>query len=279
MNKVRVSAAVVALAAAGIVVHSHTGVNGQIKACHSNDGLIEHIVIDCIYLLERNDISDQTRANALFRRAFLMQQQDPNMAEADYLAVLEIRPDWTWALNNLGNLYINLNRPADALPYYTRALEVEPDAHHRRSNRARTFYGLERYEEALADLVIVLTAHPDSLWDMLMKARCLRELGDHDGAVEVYSRIIQLDSEYGSTLLERARVYHRHLDLLDEAEADLRQVLESEPGNKWAAAELGYVLLDLNRPEEAKVAFEAALKIDQEYRYALRGLERISKAD
>jgi len=276
MNKIRLAAVAVAITAVCIYISGHFGVRAQLDACLKKSAAAQ-VVADCTSLLDRDDISNQTRITALFRRAFVSAKQDPKLAETDYITILEIRPDWTWPLNNLGLVYLDMDEPSKALPFFNRALEIEPDANHRRANRADAYFAMQRYTEALADTEIILASNPNSLRAQLVHGRSLEELGDYDAALESYSKIILLDSDNARARRERAWLYHGHLKLPDHAEVDLRHVLERNPDDHRASGLLGYVLLRLNRYSEAADAFERALAIQPDYSYALRGLTRVDR--
>src|SRR3990172_4395110 len=61
-------------------------------------------------------------------------------AEAGYRRVLELKPDWADAHNNLGVTLWDQGRQAEAEASYRRALEIEPDyveAHYNLANAMR----------------------------------------------------------------------------------------------------------------------------------------------
>jgi len=60
--------------------------------------------------------------------------------------------------------------------------------------------------------------------------------------------------------------------LLDKAEDDLKQAVELDPANAKARVTYGFVLLKLDRPEEAKAQFSAALEADARAEDAKAGL-------
>lgn len=277
MNKIRLAAVAVIFTTVCILISGHFGVRAQIKACFKEDTATQ-VVANCTSLLNRDDISDQTRAKTLFRRAIVSARQDHlKLAEADYLAVLEIRPDWTWPLNNLGLVYLNMDEPSRALPFFNRALEIEPDAHHRRVNRAEAYFDLQRYPEALADTEIIFASDPGNLNAQLVHGRSLGELSGYDAAIESYSKFIMLDSDNAAARVGRAMLYHEDLNLPFHAEVDLRHVLERNPDDLIASGVLGYVMLQLNRYADANDAFEHALVIKPDYAYARRGLTRVER--
>ncbi|MES0860962.1 tetratricopeptide repeat protein [Ruegeria sp. SCPT10] len=196
------------------------------------------------------------------------------MAEADYLAVLEITPDWTAPLHNLGLIYLNRDEYDKALSLFNHLLEVDPASDFGHSGRANTYYEMKRYSEALADTRFVLASDPNAVIDQHREGRILDRLEDFDAALEAYSRTVLLDTNYALVRLDRAWLYYQHLELPYHAEVDLNHVLALYPNDHVAWAVLGDVLLRLGRYAESETAIERALGIKPEYDFALRTAER-----
>ncbi len=277
MNKVRLTAVTVALAAGVSFVSGHFGVEAKSERCFAKDRSGAQLIADCTSLLKHDDIPDQLRASALFRRALLLAQQDPGLAEADYRAILEIRPEWTAPLNNLGQIYLNRDELDKALALFNRILEIDPASSFGRGNRALTYYEMERYSEALEDTKVALAADPTDLIDQHLQARILGKLEDYDAALEAFSKTILLDADYSVARRERAWLYFRHLEQPYHAEVDARHLLARNPNDHVASAILGAVLQKLDRYVDAAEAFEHALAIKPEYGYARRALERVER--
>lgn len=277
MNKIRLAAAAVALSAAFVFYSHNFSFDAQIRKCFAADSEKEQIIVECTSLLEHLDLTEPVRARALFRRAFVSAKQNPESAKVDYLEVLTIRPDWTWPLNNLGLVYLDMNEPAKALPYFTRVLEIEPDAHHRRGNRAKAYFEMDRFEEALTDSKIVLASEPNNVGVLYLQGRSFEGLGQYEAALETYSQIILINSNDQRARLRRAWLYLRDLNLPRHAEVDARHVLSNTPDNPYASSLLGAVLVRLDRYPEAVEAYEHALANKPDYSYAHRGLERVER--
>ncbi|WP_422048377.1 tetratricopeptide repeat protein [Shimia sp.] len=270
------AAASIGLVAVCILANKHLGFLPHRNICLTQR-IADTVVEECTTLLAQGDLSDQTRADVLFRRALMTTKQDPEAARSDYHAVLELRPDWTWPLHNLGLIYLNRDEPATALPLFDRALEIDPDAHHRRTSRAKAYFLLERYTEALADTEIVLKHDTDNSLAQVLHGRSLAQLGAHDRALAFYSKILLEDGDHSRVRRERAGLYFRDLDLSSHAEIDLRHALKQNSEDRRALALLGYVLLHKKRYPEARKAFEHALAIKPDYGYARRGLTRLER--
>src|ERR1700749_3083146 len=71
-------------------------------------------------------------------------------SERLYNAVLQLRPDWAEAHNDLGVVLAALGRQAEAAPHFERARALAPDFAAASTNLANALSALERYDEAIA---------------------------------------------------------------------------------------------------------------------------------
>jgi hypothetical protein len=89
-------------------------------------------------------------------------------------------------------------------------------------------------------------------------AKVLARQARNEEAIEAYDRAREIDPfdyriHHGKGLL------HRRLNRLEDAEADFRRSLQARPGFSPSATQLGEVLLERGRPEEAAEMFRYAL--------------------
>ena len=74
---------------------------------------------------------------------------------------VKIVPDFGSARNNLGRTYLEMERPADALPHLQQAAVLSPRDPIVQTNLASAFAALGRFEEARAFLERALQLSPD----------------------------------------------------------------------------------------------------------------------
>lgn len=116
-----------------------------------------------------------------------------------------------------------------------------------------------RAEAAVDAAARALRINPEYAWPLRTTVLALLELGTVAAASEAATRLVALHPEAASShyVLARAR---RRENQLAEAERCLRLALQLEPDNPEALAELGEVLLEQGRREEAaKLLHEASL--------------------
>ena len=96
---------------------------------------------------------------------------------------------------------------------------------------------------------------------MLIEAQLLADRGQEQEALDFLDSILRQEPENVELLYYRAMTGQR-FGRLDILEADLRRVIELDPGNADALNALGYTLTDqTNRHEEALELIEKALTI------------------
>ncbi len=81
--------------------------------------------------------------------------------------------------------------------------------------------------------------------------------GHHETAIEYFDKVLRIQPTDHFALIGRGNAYNA-LGKLDLAEADLGRVLELDPGNMYATAELGLVELNRGDVESAQQHFEQA---------------------
>ncbi|MFN7834895.1 MAG: tetratricopeptide repeat protein [Burkholderiaceae bacterium] len=119
-------------------------------------------------------------------------------------------------------------------------------------------------EYAAADFLLQQAKPADELERTqltLGKAALLREQGKYDAALVLLSAAVISQPDQPDMLYERAMIAEK-LDRMDQAEADLRRVIELRPDSAHAYNALGYSLADRNqRLTEARTLIDHAVKL------------------
>jgi tetratricopeptide (TPR) repeat protein len=101
----------------------------------------------------------------------------------------------------------------------------------------------------------------DDWFRLAYECECEGAMGD---ALEAYRRSVELDPSHLDAALNLGRLLHE-AGRLDEAEAHYRSVLQIRPDDSLAAFNLGVLLEDQRRVDEALCAYELAIQHDPDH--------------
>ena len=155
----------------------------------------------------------------------------------EFVASMEYSADFAFGRYNLGNLYVALNRPEEAIRNYLAAIKIDDMFYPAKVNLAMFYNKRGENEKAEEQLREVVKAHPELHETSYSLGLLLAEMKKYDSAV-VYLK------KAAKGMPERSRVHYN----------------------------LGLLLQYLNRDAEAEDALRTALKIEpdsMDYLYAL----------
>ncbi len=165
------------------------------------------------------------------------------------------------------------------LRWYERALEVAPENAAAHFNAGAVLLNLEREEEARAHLEQAARLEPAYAASSFAKLGEFHAAhGDLAGALELLERARSLDP-LDSTVAYDLGLVLRQLERLDEAEAAYREALRLDPRHVDARNNLGFLLANTGRPEPARQEYERALALDPDFVRARVNLARLLATD
>ena len=150
---------------------------------------------------------------------------DVAQAEADFRGSLQANPRYLAAHISLGNLLVDVGRPAESLPSFDEAVRLRERSIDAHLGRARALHDLDDLAGArqAADTAVALAtdAHVTIAAEaQVVRGGILEDAGDAEGAVSAYERALQLDA--GAT---EARIGLAHLYADQDRMADAVRVL------------------------------------------------------
>lgn len=104
---------------------------------------------------------------------------------------LKKNPTNVSAIRMLADVAIRIGRHHDAEKLLARCLELAPDFHLARNNYAHLLFKTFRYREALAEIDKVIAAEPNRASHRLLKASILARIGEAEGAIDIYKRVLE----------------------------------------------------------------------------------------
>jgi len=187
---------------------------------------------------------DTLSAQQYFERGWEKEKAgDIQGAIADYTQAIDLKPDYSWALNNRGLLKKNYFQDYDgALADYDRAIQSDPQyaiAYNNRGNLKKN------------------------------------HLKDYDGALADYDRAIQSDPQYAIAYNNRGNLKKNHLKDYDNALADYDRAIQSNPQSADGYYNRGNLKMDHFKDYEGALAdYDRAIQIDLQYAdaYVNRGV-------
>jgi len=203
--------------------------------------------------------------------------EQPRRAEAFLRVALELEPRSAAALAGMGQIALSRRRYSEAIALFRQALEYVPDATRLHYPLALAYRGLGEIDRARSQLeasgeVGVRANDPvlDEVYALrdgerahLLQGRLAFEAGSYDDAAAAFRRALLADpaSVRARINLASALSAQGSRELLEEGERLLREALDLEADNATAAFNLGMLLVQSGRPQEAVPALERAVRL------------------
>src|SRR5262249_9027791 len=153
---------------------------------------------------------DDNLAYARRARAY-EHKKDHEKALADYTKAIQIDSKNASVVNNRGIVYLNKNELTAAATDFTRAIEPSPKNSIALSNRTYVHYRLKEYDKALVDASQAIEHDPFNTQARRIGGLSLRDKGDLEGAVKVFTVGLKLNPKsadlyyYRGTTLEKIK--------------------------------------------------------------------------
>lgn len=201
------------------------------------------------------------RGAELFAAA-LQHHQSGKLSQAEplYQQVLALKPDFTEAHNNLGNLLMAKGQPDEAATAYQRAIALKPDFAQAHYNLALALSGLGRLDEAAASCARGIALKPDFAEAHNNLGNLLRAQGRLDEAAESCRRAIALKPEFVQAHYSLALALSS-LGRLDEAVASYQCAIALKPDFAEAHYSLALAFSGLGRLDDAAAACRRSIAL------------------
>jgi tetratricopeptide (TPR) repeat protein len=165
------------------------------------------------------------------------------------------------AYNNRGLIYLDQNRPVEALRDFNTAVALEPDIMKWHSNRAEAYRLLGQSDKALEDLTTVVKLGPRDIMGYLHRGNTYVLMGQYDKAIADFSSAILLKQDGAFVYFNRGSVY-RLMKQYDKAIDDFSKALSIDADLDSAYGRRGAVYISVGRYDEAIEDCRAAIKLN-----------------
>ena len=223
----------------------------------SDKGRIDDALVQFLAALELKPNYTEARnnlGNALLQTG----QVDEAMAQLNQ--VLAINPAYAEANNNLGNALLQLGRVDEAVVHYQKALEANPTLPEAHNNLGNAYLRLGRLDMASQQYVMALELNPNYAQAHNNLGTALTRAGRIDDAIEQYSQALRLDPNNASTHDNLGGVLAQK-GRIDEAIEQYRQGLALGPDDAATHDHLGTALLQKGQWDAAIAEYQKALDL------------------
>jgi protein O-GlcNAc transferase len=210
---------------------------------------------------------DQTNVAACGNLAIIAAQEgDPAQAEALFRRAVGAQPNDPQGHNNLGALLQQQGRLDEAIAEHRRAIALRPDYAGAYLHLGTAFKRQNKLDEAAASYRHALKLKPDLAEACNNLGVVLQAQGKFAEALEAYEQAIRLRPGDLEAAYNRAVAFQQK-GLRAEAETAYRDLLRQSP-NRFVCVNLGALLHEQDRLDEALAAFDQAVALDPAYAQA-----------
>lgn len=170
-----------------------------------------------------------------------MNNNDLDGARRDLDRALELDPDNSVAVHDIGAIHFRKGEFKEALPYFEKAIHLSPTKSAAREHLGMTYMKLDRPEDAVRELEAAVALEPEKADLRLGYGLALKEIGDLNSALQQFYKAIELDGDQAAAYYQAALTLTL-LGRFDDATANLQEMSVKNPSKKLA--ELGRLLLE-----------------------------------
>ena len=152
--------------------------------------------------------SKETRLQRfLIQSNSFIEHHETEQAERYLREAIKLDSCFADAWNNLGTIFFNQRKYAEALEYYDQAIACRPDYLPAYFNRVNTQYELKAYYAALKDIDRILKDRPDTAVAYFSKGLIYSKLREFDKSLEAFRKSLSLDKKNPEILVNIGTLY------------------------------------------------------------------------
>jgi tetratricopeptide (TPR) repeat protein len=189
------------------------------------------------------------------------QLNDLSAAITDFRKTVELAPDDSESLFNLGLVYGRAGETANALNAYERGLKLQPDNKAANQNYALLLIAERRFREAIPPLERLSRTNPQEIAVAEALLECYAKAGMNDAVARETAAIVTMPDLSASDGLRLSKMLAQS-GQAEPAKAVLARVSKMSPESVEAHYDLGLLLLNENRYEDAVREFGRAVQLD-----------------
>lgn len=188
------------------------------------------------------------------------EQGELDKASVEFNKALELEPDNSYALRNLGTVYADLGNWEEAVAAYEQAIELAPDFGEAYGDLVAAYVSLDKLSEAIEAGQKAIELAPDYATAYNNLGIAYDVQGRPDEAVAMYKQAIRLDPDDALPHYNWGLVYYRQ-GQVDQAIAEWQEAARLDPNYVNTHKNLGVGYLELGQTADALAEFEIYLQL------------------
>jgi protein O-GlcNAc transferase len=173
---------------------------------------------------------------------------------------IKIDPNEPMAWYNAANTLCDTGEYEESLTYYERAIKLNSHYCPALINYGKALFELKRYSESLTFYDEALRVNQDSLECLINMGATLQELAQYAEAIALYDKALSLNPNYAEVWSNKG-IALNGLKLYDEAIAHFDKALTLKPDYAEGWSNKGIAIYELKRYDEAIAHFDKALSL------------------
>ena len=185
-------------------------------------------------------------------------------AKALYIELVKHQPKYSFALNGLAYIALQMGNLAEGIDLLRRSLKVNPDQIQVMLNLGTALNENKQHQESVNLLSKVIKLAPNMLLAYFNLAVAQKSLGRISDALKNYDRVIKLDPSFIDAYLNRGLLLNEQMKS-EAALASYDEAIKIRSDYAEAHYNRGIVLVNLKRFDEALASYDQAIKIRSNY--------------
>jgi tetratricopeptide (TPR) repeat protein len=192
------------------------------------------------------------------------QEGKTDIAQNLYNKILEIDPNHSQTLNNIGIIFTNLKNYQKAKECFKKAIEINPNYADAHNNLGIIFKKLKENQKAKECYEKAIEINPNYADAYYNIGIIFKELGESKKAKECYEKAIAINPNYLSAHYNLGNIYY-NLGVGQKAKECYEKAIELNPNYADAHYNLGNIYFNLGVYQKAKECYEKAIEINPNY--------------
>jgi len=218
-------------------------------------------------ILKQLTLTSEIKGNVLYHRGTskIILDKIPE-GIADFKLVIRVFPKHLGAYLSLADMYIEMEKPNEAMKYYNLSVDNFSNNPLVYNNRGMFFQQQKKYDKAISDFTKSLQLDPQYYFAYTNRGYTLLLRNQASAALNDFNSSLRINQQQPVVYGFRSTT-HIALGNLRAALQDSQSVIKLEPQNFEAHADLGFVYFFMGNYPSCQREFQKALSLNQDLQY------------